>query len=73
MFDGLNLPGIPIFYPSIDVCQATVAQMVEHLTRNEDVCGSTPHGGSSKNTGSKDLGFGYHQREFDFLGGSADG
>ena len=27
---------------------ATVAQLVEHLTRNEDVCGSTPHGGSSK-------------------------
>ncbi len=25
---------------------ATVAQLVEHLTRNEDVCGSTPHGGS---------------------------
>jgi hypothetical protein len=27
---------------------ATVAQLVEHLTRNEDVCGSTPHGGSKK-------------------------
>ena len=26
---------------------ATVAQLVEHLTRNEDVCGSIPHGGSS--------------------------
>jgi hypothetical protein len=26
---------------------ATVAQLVEHLTRNEDVCGSTPHGGSN--------------------------
>ena len=25
---------------------ATVAQLVEHLTRNEDVCGSIPHGGS---------------------------
>ncbi len=28
--------------------QATVAQLVEHLTRNEDVCGSIPHGGSKK-------------------------
>ncbi len=28
-------------------CEATVAQLVEHLTRNEDVCGSNPHGGSS--------------------------
>lgn len=27
---------------------ATVAQLVEHLTRNEDVCGSIPHGGSIK-------------------------
>ena len=27
---------------------ATVAQLVEHLTRNEDVCGSTPHGGSNE-------------------------
>ena len=26
---------------------ATVAQLVEHLTRNEDVCGSIPHGGSN--------------------------
>jgi hypothetical protein len=30
---------------------ATVAQMVEHLTRNEDVCGSIPHGGSIFLTG----------------------
>jgi hypothetical protein len=29
---------------------ATVAQLAEHLTRNEDVCGSIPHGGSKKTT-----------------------
>jgi hypothetical protein len=27
--------------------KATVAQLVEHLTRNEDVCGSIPHSGSN--------------------------
>jgi hypothetical protein len=34
--------------------------LVEHLTRNEDVCGSIPHGGSSKKPGTNDPGFGYH-------------
>jgi hypothetical protein len=42
--------------------------MVEHLTRNEDVCGSIPHGGSIKKPFPKGIGFGYHQRKFDFLG-----
>lgn len=39
--------GIKSNYISETWFLATVAQLVEHLTRNEDVCGSIPHGGSN--------------------------
>ena len=46
---GLSVPGSPSAVPALSCADpATVAQLVEHFTRNEGVSGSNPLGGFRK-------------------------